>query len=120
MVFMPQTKLKQKLQIKPLKTIHYRSVDGIYRGVVKEYLDELQTSGRQREFDRERATISRALPLKELEFYAKQGCSFVALIGRRGVGVTLVRLLDWVGSAPRRLWLEYIPVGTEDTHQDGG
>ncbi|OLD91809.1 hypothetical protein AUG86_00195 [Euryarchaeota archaeon 13_1_20CM_4_64_14] len=120
MVFMPQTKLKQKLQIKPLKTIHYRSVDGIYRGVVKEYLDELQTSGRQREFDRERATISRALPLKELEFYAKQGCSFVALIGRRVVGFILVQPLDWVGSAPRTLWLEYIAVGREHRHQGVG
>src|SRR5437870_13321007 len=108
MVFMPQTKLKQKLQIKPLKTIHYRSVDGIYRGVGKEYLDELQTSGRQREFDRERGPISRALPLQELEFYAKQGCSFVARIGRRVGACLLVLPLVWVASSSRTLWIEYL------------
>jgi predicted N-acetyltransferase YhbS len=116
----PETQLKQKLQIKSLKTIHYRSVDGIYRGAVKEYLDELQTSGRLREFDRERATISLALPLKELEFYAKKGCSFVALIGRRVVGFILVQPLGWVSSAPRTLWLEYIAVAREHRHQGVG
>src|SRR2546426_9850439 len=113
MIFVPETQLKQKLQIKPLKTIHYRSVDGIYRGVVKEYLDELQTSGRQRAFHRERATISRALPVKGLEFYPKKGCRFVALIGRRVVGFILVQRLVWVGSAPRTLWLDYIDGGQE-------
>src|SRR3989442_14672150 len=103
MVFMPQTKLKQKLQIKPLKTIHYRSVDGIYRGVVKEYLDELQTSGRQREFDRERATIRGALPVHELEVYAKQRFSYDDLIVRRVLCLILVQLLECVGTAPGTL-----------------
>ena len=81
----------------------FREIQRIYGAVIEEYLEFLKIEGRSEK-------LSKIIPRKYLDSYRKTQSSFVALVEGKLAGFILGRVVEYVNSYKRVLWLDYVAV----------
>jgi ribosomal protein S18 acetylase RimI-like enzyme len=93
-----------EVTLRPVQLADYSGISSIYKSVIEEY----RTSLAEREVHE---NLSDEMDIEYLRSYANTQSSFVALIEDKSiVGFILARVIDWINSQKKTLWLEYIAV----------
>ena len=101
------------VRIRKLAARDYKAVKRIERIIVDEYLSYLRETG-------EEDTIEPWITPEYFNHYVRAQASYVAEIARKLVAFILVQPTNFVHSAQREMWLEYIAVQPSSRRQGIG